>query len=72
MRHAVAPGPMLVVVEITAMARNGSVRIEVKDNGPGLSPNLTRWCAILEELGSQTLKLDSPVFMVLTARFELT
>ena len=35
MRHAVARSNA-GLVEITAFARNGSVRIEVKDNGPGL------------------------------------
>ncbi|PYS70776.1 MAG: hypothetical protein DMF69_12515 [Acidobacteria bacterium] len=35
MRHAVARSNS-GLVEITAFARNGSVRIEVKDNGPGL------------------------------------
>jgi two-component system, LytTR family, sensor kinase len=37
MRHAVATHTHAGRIEITAMARNGCLRIQVKDNGPGLA-----------------------------------
>jgi LytS/YehU family sensor histidine kinase len=36
MRHAVATNPKAGRIEIVATARNGMLRIEVRDNGPGL------------------------------------
>ncbi len=44
MRHAVATSSHAGRIEITAVPRNGVVRIQVKDNGPGLSaqPSLAR------------------------------
>jgi len=36
MRHAVATHTHAGRIEITAVARNGCLRIQVKDNGPGL------------------------------------
>lgn len=36
MRHAIATTSNLGRIEITAVARNGMLRIQVKDNGPGL------------------------------------
>ena len=37
MRHAIATNTKPGRIEITAVARNGCLRIQVKDNGPGLS-----------------------------------
>jgi len=39
MRHAVATHAHAGRIEITAVARNGCLRIQVKDNGPGLAIN---------------------------------
>jgi two-component system LytT family sensor kinase len=39
MRHAIATHTSTGRIEITAVARNGSLRIQVRDNGPGLSKN---------------------------------
>src|SRR6266403_1872435 len=36
MRHAIATHSSVGRIEITAVGRNGSLRIQVKDNGPGL------------------------------------
>ena len=38
MRHAIANNTQAGRIEITAVARNGSLRIQVKDNGRGLAP----------------------------------
>ncbi|HEV2765142.1 MAG TPA: histidine kinase [Pyrinomonadaceae bacterium] len=38
-RHGIAPRSAPGRIEIQAKRNNGRVRIEVKDNGPGLSPN---------------------------------
>ncbi len=38
MRHAIACNASAGKIEISATPRNGSVRIQVKDNGPGLPP----------------------------------
>lgn len=37
MRHAIATNTKAGRIEITAVARNGCLRIQVKDNGPGLA-----------------------------------
>jgi two-component system, LytTR family, sensor kinase len=37
MRHAIASQSIIGRIEISAVARNGSLRIQVKDNGPGLT-----------------------------------
>jgi sensor histidine kinase YesM len=37
MRHAIATNSHAGRIEISAVARNGSLRIQVKDNGPGLA-----------------------------------
>ena len=39
MRHAIATHTSIGRIEITAAARNGALRIQIKDNGPGLSRN---------------------------------
>lgn len=40
MRHSVANNANCCQIEITASSRNGALRIEVKDNGPGLPADL--------------------------------
>jgi LytS/YehU family sensor histidine kinase len=47
MRHAVATHKQAGRIEITAVARNGCLRIQVKDNGPGLAADQT----LINQLG---------------------
>ena len=62
MRHAVGSSTS-GHVEITAAPRNGVVRIEVKDNGPGIQGDRTLEARRGKGLGSQTRRPALPVFM---------
>ena len=64
MRHAIGNSTS-GRVEVIAAPRNGVVRIEVKDNGPGIQAESWSTLAAAEESVWLTLRLDSPGFMVM-------
>ena len=68
LRHAIARTNE-GTVEITAIPRNGSVRIEVKDNGPGIEPVIATRCS--KGVGLANTKARLTGLYGSSAKFEL-
>ncbi len=72
MRHAIATHSSVGRIEITAAPRNGALRIQIKDNGPGLSKDQTLVGHVVQGVGLTNTKARLERLYGSEYRFELT